>query len=93
MAGMVGLNPEQIEQMAQQIKAQADAITDVIARVTSQVNTNVPANWAGQDAQQFKGDWEGQLRTSLQNVVNQLDQFATIAKTNVQKQREVSNSL
>lgn len=93
MAGMVGLNPEQIEQMAQQIKAQADAISDVIARVTSQVNTNVPANWAGQDAQQFKGDWEGQLRTSLQNVVTQLEQFSVTARNNVQRQREVSNSL
>lgn len=93
MSGMVGLNPEQIESMAQQIKAQADAITDVIARVTSQVNTNVPANWAGQDAQQFKGNWEGQLRSSLQNVVTQLEQFSVTAKNNVIKQREISSSL
>ena len=46
--------------------------------------------WVGQDATNFRSEWDGSLRTQLQNVVQALEDASNKATTNANEQEATS---
>lgn len=89
--GFLGLDPEQVGQMATRFDTEAQTITNLISQMNSVVSSNIPSNWKGSDAQQFVGDWNSTLMPQLRNVEQALRQASTTARRNVSAQQSTSS--
>lgn len=89
MAGFVGMDIEQVRQLAQVFSSEADKIEATISAISPQVEG---AEWKGTDAEQFKGDWQSIHVPALKNVATALRDAQTRATTNADQQEQVSAS-
>ncbi len=87
---MIGMDVQQVRDLATQFGAKADAINDIITEITNRLNST---EWKGSDADQFKNDWNSNLTTQLRNVAQALRDAQQKANSNAQAQEDTSNSL
>ncbi|CAM3588436.1 hypothetical protein OCAE111667_16885 [Occultella aeris] len=65
---------------------------DVINQLTAQLTQQLEATpWYGPDAQRFTSDWQGQYVPALQNVVQALQENATILSQQADDQERASS--
>ncbi len=87
---MIGMDVEQVRQLATLFGAKADAINDIITEIGNRLNST---EWKGQDADQFKNDWNSNLTTQLRNVEQALRDAQQKANKNASDQDSTSASL
>lgn len=90
MSNMMGMDIDAVRQLGTQLQQKGEEINGIMASLTSQLNS---VQWQGPDAQQFRGSWDGELRTMLTNVVNQLRDAGQKAHRNAEEQQQASSSL
>lgn len=90
MANMIGMNVEEVRGLARTLDAKAGDIDQIINTVESQLGTTT---WVGKDADQFRNDWNSQLKPDLKRVAEALRKAAGTARTNAQMQENTSNTL
>ncbi len=88
MAGFIGMDVEQVRSLANQLGQKAQTIDEVISSITS---TLANTEWRGQDADQFRSDWEGNLTTQLRNVAQTLRDTEQRANNNATEQEQTSS--
>lgn len=88
MAGFIGMDVEQVRNLATQLGQKAQTIDEVIATITS---TLASTDWKGQDADQFRADWDGNLTTQLRNVAQSLRDTEQRANNNAAEQEQTSS--
>ena len=81
MSIMVGANLDQLGQLATQFGNESQAVTDLINRINGTVGNTT---WVGRYADDFRGKWESEFRTSLNNLVAALTEAQTVVNTNRQ---------
>ena len=87
---MIGMDIEQVRQLATQFGVKADAINDIITDINSRLGST---EWRGQDAEQFRNDWNSSLTTQLRNVSQALRDAQTTANRNADEQDRVASTL
>ena len=91
--GFLGLDPELVGEMATRFEAEAQNINNLITQMNGVVSNNIPANWKGNDAQQFEGEWQSTLLPALRGVENALRNASTTARRNIQSQQSTSSQV
>lgn len=84
----LGQDTEQVKQLATQLNSKAGDIESVISSLTSSVNG---VRWDGNDARQFKSDWQSQHVPQLRKVVDALRNASQSAKRNAAEQEQTSS--
>ncbi|MCS7484130.1 hypothetical protein ACFFQW_28995 [Umezawaea endophytica] len=87
MGGFYGMDVDAIRALATQLGAKADEIDTIASTLSAQIDS---ANWAGPDADIFRGDWAASYRTQLTAVASALRDAATRANNNATQQAETS---
>ena len=87
---MIGMDIEQVRQLANLFGAKADAINDIITDINSRLGTT---EWKGTDAEQFRNDWNSNLTTQVRNVAQALRDAQQKANKNASDQEQTSASL
>ena len=87
---MIGMDVQQVRELATQFGAKADAIDDIITEITNRLNST---EWKGFDADQFRTDWNTNLTNDLRKVANALRTAQQQANRNAQDQENTSNAL
>ena len=81
MSIMVGANLEQMAGLENQFANESVAVNDLIARINGVVGNTT---WVGLYADEFRGKWEGEFKTALNNLVAALEEARTVVGTNRQ---------
>lgn len=84
---MIGMDVQQVRDLAAQFGAKADAINDIVTEISNRLNST---EWKGQDAEKFKDDWNSNLTTQLRNVAQALRDAQQKANANAQEQEHTS---
>ena len=87
-AGMLGMNPEEVNALAQQMTAAAADIEGLAQRITSALQSTT---WNGNDRSQFESEWTGSCTTQIRTVCTALTEAADKARRNVQEQIQASS--
>lgn len=87
---MIGMDVEQVRQLATQFGAKADAINDIITDITNRLSST---EWKGTDSEQFRNDWNSNLTTQLRNVEQALRDAQQKATKNATDQEQTSSAL
>lgn len=84
----LGQDVDQVKQLANQLNSKASDIDGLISQLRSAV-TNV--NWQGNDAKQFKSDWQSNHEPQLKKVADALRNASQSAKRNAAEQEQTSS--
>lgn len=87
----LGMDVEQVEQVARQLKTQAQALRSTANQMANLVNT-AKSNWDGNDASQFENEWQSTHRPAIDRAADAVDALSDTAMRNVQAQRDTSGS-
>lgn len=87
---MIGMDVEVVRGLARTFEQKATAIDEIITTINSQLSS---VEWKGNDAEQFRNDWNTTLTTQLRNVAQALRDAQQKANTNAQAQEQTSASL
>lgn len=87
MAGMVGMNVEEVRALATQLNQASEQIKQISSTLTSKLGSTT---WVGPDQARFKGEWEGTHATNLRQVAEALNEASRNATTNANEQEQVS---
>ncbi len=79
MSIMVGANLEQMASMEAQFGTEAGAVNDLIGRINSVVGNTT---WVGRYAEEFRGKWEGEFKTALNNLSLALNEARDVVGAN-----------
>jgi WXG100 family type VII secretion target len=90
MTGKLGMNPEEVRQLARQMDETASQIEDLMNRVTQKLSGTT---WEGNDRRQFESTWQSDSCRQLQQVKQLLTEAANKARTNAQDQESTSNRI
>lgn len=85
---MTGMVIEEVRQTGADLKQISGEIQGLMQRLDGRVNGTT---WEGPDAQRFKNDWWPQHRTTLQNIVTELEGLGQAALNNAQEQEQASS--
>lgn len=88
MAGFVGMDPAAVRSLAGQLNAKADEIRTIAANLSSTLDGT---QWVGNDATNFRSDWNSSHRTQLMHVADALSEASTRATSNAEQQEQASN--
>ena len=78
-SGNIQLQPEQVTQIATNIRTNSETILNMMTQLTSQIQSVAGASWQGQASQVFEGAWQEwqasftSLRESLNDMPPALD--------------------
>lgn len=89
MAQFIGMDTNEVNRLAANLKGQADAIEGVIKAVNNAVS-QLQGVWKGQDAVQFADWWNSQHRPHLQQAANAVRGLGQSAQNNATEQAQVS---
>lgn len=89
MSNMLGMDIEGVRRLAQQMQAKGDEIDSIANTLTGMLEG---VEWKGQDAEQFRGEWNGALRNMLNQVVQALRDASQKANNNANQQEQTSAS-
>ncbi len=87
MSQMLGMDIQGVRQLAQQMTQKAQEISQIASTLSTALGS---VQWVGQDATNFRSEWDGSLRTQLQNVVQALEDASNKATTNANEQEATS---
>ncbi len=87
---MIGMDVEAVRGLARTFEQKATAIDEIITTINSQLSS---VEWKGNDAEQFRNDWNTTLTTQLRNVAQALRDAQQKANKNAQDQETTSASL
>ncbi len=79
MGFMVGADLEQMAALENQFGNEANAVSDLIVRISGTVENT---SWVGQYANEFRGKWEGEFKTALNNLVTALGEAQGVVAAN-----------
>ncbi len=88
---LVGMDVEQVRQLAKDLHAQGDHVGEVIARVDRMVQS-MGSIWRGHDAQEFVRSWVGQRASALRGVQASIEDLADSASRNANDQQDASGT-
>lgn len=87
-AGMLGMNPEEVRALAQQMTGAASDIEALAQRITSSLQGTT---WQGNDRTQFESEWTGSCTSQIRNVCSALTDTADKARRNADEQISASS--
>ena len=87
---IIGMEPEQIESVAADLRRQAGELTAIRTRVNSQVQ-HATENWRGPDLQQFTDLWYGSYQSQLASACTILSAMADALVRQAADQRATSS--
>lgn len=85
--GQLGADVEALDRLSKKFNEESEKIRQAVSQITSQVQG---VWWKGQDAEKFKGEWNGQYKAQLTKVADALKQIGEIVKKQAQQQRDTS---
>jgi uncharacterized protein YukE len=83
------MDVEAVRQLAQLLNQKADDIQQTMQQLSQQIN-NSTSIWIGNDANQFRSDWQGQHVQQLNAVIQGLKDASQKASQNAQQQEQAS---
>lgn len=89
MAGMVGMNVEEVRNLARQLDTAAQQFEQQARQLTSLLASTT---WVGNDRSTFESDWQSNHLAAISNVVNAVKAASTKANQNAADQEQVSNA-
>ncbi|MDF1487701.1 WXG100 family type VII secretion target [Tessaracoccus caeni] len=90
MAQILGMDPQAVRELARQLDQSAGQIEQIRSQLTSKLSGT---QWVGNDAQQFRSDWESTHVSKLNEVIGALRQASQTANRNAQAQEQTSSAL
>ncbi len=90
MAQVLGMDPQAVRELAQQLDTSAGQIEQIRSQLTGKLSGT---QWTGNDAQQFRNDWQSTHVAALNRVVEALKQASQTATRNAAAQEQTSNTL
>ena len=85
----LGADVEQLDGMERDFRTASSDLSAMIAKLGASVNA---AWWQGPDADTFRGNWEGQFKTQLNNIATALETTAGDVGRQAQQQRDASGA-
>lgn len=76
---MVGANLEQMDEMGRKFGFEAEQVESLIQRLSTVVETT---RWEGKYARDFEGQWNGEFKGALNNLVAALREAKAVVETN-----------
>lgn len=92
MAGFVGADIQQLEQLAAAFGQQAQQLSNIKSTIGSKVRSTVGTHWRGNDATQFLNMWDSQFAPNLQKVIESLQQAQQAVNRNKAEQMQASGN-
>ena len=86
---MIGMDVGAVRSLSAQLNAAGGQIEELIARLTGALGGTT---WVGNDATQFRNEWDGSHVPALRNVVEALRAASTAAARNADAQEQASNT-
>jgi uncharacterized protein YukE len=83
-----GMDIVDVRQTGNELKQISGEIQGLMQRLDGRVNGTA---WEGPDAQRFKNDWWPKHRTTLNNIVQELEGLGQSALNNAQEQETASS--
>jgi uncharacterized protein YukE len=83
----LGMDPEQVRQMAAALTAGATEVRELTASIGAQIEA---ASWTGQDREAFVSEWQTMHAPGLTLAADALDSAATKANSNADAQEQTS---
>ena len=87
MAGVWGLDVEQVRELGNNLDREAESIDAILSKLTNVLSST---QWTGPDADQFRNDWQSVHSSALRRVAGALRDTAQAAKANANAQEQVS---
>lgn len=87
MSGFEGADVGELRSLASRFDRTAAQINALTSTVGTQIGT---LGWIGPDADRFRMQWSGQLRSKLKSVAAALEEIGRIARTNANQQAAAS---
>ena len=88
---MIGMDVEAVRQHATQLNGQADQIEHIINAINGLVG-QIEGAWQGNDAREFKSQWEGTHRTALHNAEQMIRELVHTANAQASQQEQASSN-
>ncbi len=85
----LGADVEQLDQLARKFDQEANTIEQIISQITSQVGGTW---WEGNDANNFRNEWNSTYTSQLRNVCQGLQNVAGQVRTQAAAQRQTSQA-
>lgn len=85
--GMLGMNPEEVRGLAQQMDSAVSEIEGLSQQLTASLQGTT---WQGNDRQKFESDWNGNCVSQLRNICDIITQAAQDARRNADEQVQAS---
>lgn len=90
MAQILGMDPQEVRGLASQLDQAATQIEQIRTQLTSKLSAT---QWVGNDAQQFRNDWNSTHIPALNRVVEALRAAGQTANRNADAQEQTSGTL
>lgn len=87
-AGMVGMNVEEVRNLARQMDSVAGQIEQLGQQITSLLGGTT---WVGNDRNTFESNWQSSHVAAIRNVVQAVQNASQTALRNAADQEQVSN--
>jgi uncharacterized protein YukE len=87
MTGMIGMDVNEVRQLAMQLHAKADEIENIAGQLTSRL---AGTDWRGSDATRFRSEWDHNYRSQLGQVAAALRTAGDQAKRDAMQQEQAS---
>lgn len=88
---LTGMDIEAVQQLARLLQQKADEIEQQIMQQLNSQIQNSTSIWVGNDANQFRNDWQSSHVPALRQVAEGLKQAAQKATQNAQQQEQASS--
>jgi uncharacterized protein YukE len=89
MADVLGLDVNQADDLARNMRSKADEFENSAAQLS---NNLANVQWTGNYANRFREDWNGQARQNLSNIVSMLRDASDALSRHADAQRQVSGN-
>lgn len=90
MSQFLGMNPEEVRALASQLNQKAGEIESIKSQLTSKLQGTT---WVGQDANQFRSEWDSSHAPAINRVVEALRTASQTATRNASAQDQTSSGL
>jgi hypothetical protein len=85
----LGADVDELDQLTRTFQSEAAKIGQTISLISSKVHS---AWWEGNDARNFRSQWDGEFRARLAQVQHALEETGQAVCRQANQQRSVSNS-
>ena len=86
---LTGMDIEAVRQLAQMLNQKSGEIRDIMNQLNGQIQSS-NSIWVGNDAEQFRNDWQSSHVPALNQVAEGLEQASQRAAQNAAQQEQAS---